>query len=57
MIRGTALILLCAATALPAQQVPRPSPPLTINMTNGLPPVSLAKYKGKVTILYFLNPG
>ena len=51
------MILLCAATALPAQQVPRPSPPLTINMTNGLPPVSLAKYKGKVTILYFLNPG
>ena len=56
MIRSIALLLL-AGLALPAQQIPRPSPPLTINMTNGAPPLSLSKYKGKVTILYFLNPG
>ncbi len=42
--------LALSACLLPAQQVPRKSPELVINMTGGKPPVLLSSLKGKVIV-------
>lgn len=56
MLRLALLPLLAAALPLAAQQLPRPSGPLAISMPNSAP-LDVARFKGKVIAVYFLNPG
>lgn len=51
---GSVLLAVVVAVSLPAADIPRPAPSMVFNTTNGAP-IDLAKYKGKVVALEFLN--
>jgi peroxiredoxin len=50
----TAVLLLLAATVLPAADSARPSPPFAI-LRRGAPPLELSHYRGKVVALAFID--
>src|SRR5437868_4042384 len=48
------LLPVAAAGVLRGADLPRPALNLAINMPNGMPPLQLSKFKGKVVALEFL---